>query len=191
MHDRRHNSFGTWWNNSSFGESLRRKRLYKRSFIESRVSKGRRGLHTITSYSVQHAKCKMLFLHYIWLHIQSVSTLLGIYWRLYFFFFFSSPSAAVACPHRGLMCFVFRDALLHTTVVMHGYLRYWSFFSDLSHSTHFCPQNCCSNWMFFFPAPFSANSRDCCVWKSQEISSFWDTQTTLSGTNNHSTVKVT
>ena len=29
----------------------------------------------------------------------------------------------------------------------------------------------------------SANNRDYCAWKSQEISSFWDTQTSLSGTN--------
>ena len=32
--------------------------------------------------------------------------------------------------------------------------------------------------MFF--APLYANSRDCCTWKCQ-ISSFWETQTTLSG----------
>ena len=33
-------------------------------------------------------------------------------------------SAAVAYPLRGLTCCVFRDALLHTTVVMCGYLCY-------------------------------------------------------------------
>ena len=43
---------------------------------------------------------------------------------------------------------------------------------------------------FLFSATFSVNP-NCCVWKSQDISSYWDIQTTLSGTNNHSTVKVT
>ena len=42
----------------------------------------------------------------------------------------------------------------------------------------------------FFP-PFSVNSRDCCAWKSQDITSFRDTQTTPYGTNNHSKVKLT
>ena len=40
------------------------------------------------------------------------------------FFLTYWPSAAVACPLRGLTHCVFRDALLHTTVVMCGYLRY-------------------------------------------------------------------
>ena len=55
---------------------------------------------------------------YYELYIQSLSTLLGIY---YTFFFFTS--AAVACPLAGLTRCVFRDALLHTTVVMRGYLH--------------------------------------------------------------------
>ena len=53
----------------------------------------------------------------------------------------------------------------------------------------FLPAELLLTWCFLFFAPFSANSRDCCVWKSEEISSFWDTQT-LSSTNNHSTVKL-
>ena len=62
----------------------------------------------------------------------------------------------------------------------------------LSLTRHFCLQNCSSlDAFFFFFAQFSASSRDCCVWKFQEICSFWDAQTTLSGTNDHSMVKVT
>ena len=38
------------------------------------------------------------------------------------FFGLSKSSAAVAYPLRGLKHYVFRDALLHTTVVMCGYL---------------------------------------------------------------------
>ncbi len=44
---------------------------------------------------------------------------------------------------------------------------------------------------FLFFGPFSVNPRDGCVWKSQYISSYWNTQTSPSGTNNHSTFKVT
>lgn len=33
--------------------------------------------------------------------------------------------------------------------------------------------------MFLFFAPLSVSSRDCCAWKSPEISRFWDTQTSL------------
>ncbi len=44
---------------------------------------------------------------------------------------------------------------------------------------------------FLFYGPFSVNPRDGCVWKSQQISRFWNTQISPSGTNNHSTFKVT
>ena len=111
-------------------------------------------------------------------------------------------SAAVAYPLRGLEvthC-VFRDALLHTTVVMCGYLHVTVTFLSaltslalllwpLSLTMRFCPQNCCSLDVFCFS--HHSLQTFCCAWKSQEISSFWDTLTTLSGTNNHSTVKVT
>ena len=55
-------------------------------------------------------------------YIHQVSTLLGIY---YFFFFFTywSP-ASVAYPLTALMYCVFRDALLHSAVVMCSYVRY-------------------------------------------------------------------
>ena len=48
-----------------------------------------------------------------------MSTLLGIY---YLFFKLIKSSAAVAYSLRGLTHCVFRDALLHTTAVMCGYL---------------------------------------------------------------------
>ena len=50
-------------------------------------------------------------------NVHSVSTLLGIYLTYW-------CSAAVDYPLRGLVHCVLRDVVLHTTVVMHGYLRY-------------------------------------------------------------------
>ena len=53
------------------------------------------------------------------INIHTVTTLLVIYsiWNHW-------SSAAVAAPLQGLTCCVFRDALLHTTVLMQGYLSY-------------------------------------------------------------------
>ena len=108
-------------------------------------------------------------------------------------------SAAAAYPLRDLTRCVFRYALLHTTVVMCGYLPYChlpvSFVQSgpsplTSLINAFLPRELLITGSFLFFAPFSANSRDCCVGKSQVISSFWDIQTTLSGTI-ISTVKVT
>ena len=65
------------------------------------------------------------------------------------------------------------------------------FSSDLSLNKAFLPLELLLTGCFLFFSPFSANSRDCCVWKSQEIRSFWNIQTALSDTDNHSTVKVT
>ena len=101
------------------------------------------------------------------------------------------------------MCCVFRDALLHTTVVMCGYLCYCHLPVSFDQSgpspltslinKHVSAHRTAANWMVFcFSHHHSLQTtRDCCAWKSQEISSFWDTQTTLSGTNNHPSVKVT
>ena len=50
-------------------------------------------------------------------------------------------SAAIAYPLRGLLHCVFRDAVLHTTVVMHGYLIY----CHLPVS----PRRTAAHWMFF------------------------------------------
>ena len=64
---------------------------------------------------------------------------------------------AVASPLAGL---VFRDALLHTTVVMCGYLHYCHLPVSFDQSgpspltslinKRFCLQNCCSLDVFFF-----------------------------------------
>ena len=89
-------------------------------------------------------------------------------------------SAAVAYPLRGLTHCVFRDALLHTTVVMHGYLCncHLPFSFDLSGpspltsliNNMFLLAELLLTVFFFFFAPFSANSRGCCAWKPQETS---------------------
>ncbi len=93
-------------------------------------------------------------------------------------------SAAVAHLLQGSMCCVFRDAPLHTSVVMSALLSYcclyqlkpvWPFSSDL---WNFRPQNCCLLDIFSFFGPFSVNPRDVELYvkKSQEISIFWNTQ---------------
>ena len=68
-----------------------------------------------------------------------------------------------------------------------GYLRYFFYdlSSDLSHRKSVAARITAAHWMFFcFFTPLSAN----CLRKSQEISSFWDSETILSGTNIYSTV---
>ena len=117
--------------------------------------------------------------------------LFNLFFRLLLF-----ASAAVAYPLRRLMCCVFRDALLHTTLVICGYLCYCHLPVSFDQSAPspltslnnkvLLPTELLLTGCFLFFAPFSANTRDCCAWKSQEISSFWDTQTTLSGTKNYS-----
>ena len=96
-----------------------------------------------------------------------------------------TSSAAVAYPHRGLMCCVCSEMLFCIPLLyMRGYLLcrhhpvsflpVWPFSSDLC----FCPRNYHSLDVF-------------CIFAIPGDGSFWDTQTTLSGTNNHSMVKVT
>jgi len=46
-------------------------------------------------------------------------------------------------------------------------------------------------WIFSLFRTILCEPRDGCGWKSQQISSFWHTQTSPSGTNNHATFKVT
>ena len=63
---------------------------------------------------------------------------------------------------------VFRDALLHTTVVMCSYLHYCHLPLSFDRSGpsplySLCPQKCCSLNVFLFFTPFSANSRLLCV----------------------------
>ena len=60
----------------------------------------------------------------------------------------------------------------------------------LTSTRHFRPHNCHALDIFSF-GPFSVNSKDGWAWKSQRISSFWNTQSGPSGTNNHATFKVT
>ena len=95
-----------------------------------------------------------------------------VFIRLIFWTYWSS--AAVACPLRGLT-HVFRDALLHTTVVMCGYLHCCHFpvsFDQPSPSPQtrdFCRQNYCPLDVFLFFAPCFANSWDCCASAVSEI----------------------
>lgn len=83
----------------------------------------------------------------------------------------------------GTQC-EFGDALLHSTVVTLGYLSYGHLTVNLNQSDNSPPPplltevsltGCC---LFF--TPFSINSGACCARKSQEISSFSDTQTSSS-----------
>ena len=97
---------------------------------------------------------------------------------------------------QGLTCCVIRDALLHTPVVTCGLSDCClpvslnqPFFSHIPHWQ--AAQNCCSLDIFAFHTnkkASSVNSGDCCAWESQEIICFWVTQTTLSGTTNHSII---
>ena len=122
-------------------------------------------------------------------------------WALnYAFYIFFSELLVASTTLRGVVHCVFRDALLHTTVVMRGYLQYCPLPVSFDQSgpsplislinKAFLPAELLLTGSFLFFTPFSENSR-CCAWKSQEISSFWYNQTTLSGANNNSTVKVT
>ena len=87
------------------------------------------------------------------------------------------------CSSAYHCCNVWLFALLSTSCQL---CRVWPFSSDLSLIMNaFLPAELLLTGCFLVFAPFSANSRDCCVWKSQAIGSFWDTQSALSGTNVH------
>ncbi len=106
-------------------------------------------------------------------------------------------SAAGAHLLQGSTCCVFRDGILHTLVVMSGYLSYCCLSIISNQSVHspltsdinksFSSTQLSLTGYFLFFGPFSVNPRDGCVWKYQYISSFWNTQTSPSDTNNHST----
>lgn len=96
-------------------------------------------------------------------------------------------SSGVAYLLQGSKSCALRDALLHTWCAMS---RIWVTVAFLSAQTslavlHNAFSNrelqCFGNFLFFWP--FSANPRDCPLWKSQWISSFWNTQTSPSGTS--------
>ncbi len=104
-------------------------------------------------------------------------------------------SAAVAHLVQG------STGILHTLVVTNGYLSYCCLSIISNQSVHspltadinkaFSSTQRPLTGYFLFFGPFSVNPRDGCAWKSQYISSSWNTQTSPSGTNNHSTFKVT
>ncbi len=83
----------------------------------------------------------------------------------------SSPS--VAHLLQGLTSCEFRDALLHTSVVTSGYLRYCCFLINSNKSGHspltsginkaFSPTELPLTGYFVFFGPFSINPRDCCA----------------------------
>lgn len=87
------------------------------------------------------------------------------------------------------MC-AFRDALVHTSLITHGYLSYCCLSINFHHYSYsltwyqpciFAQRNA-AYWIF---SDHSANSRDGCAWKYQYIYSFLNTQISISGTNNH------
>ncbi len=110
-------------------------------------------------------------------------------------------STAVAHLLQGSTCCVFRDGILHILIVTSGYLSYCCLSIFSIQSVHsplssyinkaFSSTQLLLTGYFLFFGPFSVNPRDGCVWKSQKISSLWNTQTGPSDTNNHSTFKVT
>lgn len=87
------------------------------------------------------------------------------------------------CSLSALSC-AFWDAFLLTTLAQSDYLEYGKL--PLFSSTELRLTGC-----LFFIALFWINSTDCCVWKSHEISRYWNTQSSLSGTKKHATVKIT
>lgn len=105
---------------------------------------------------------------------------------------------AVVHPPQGLMCCACWDAFLFAMpvkkIIFELHYPSWQFkpicqfSSDLSSTRRFHPQNCCSLCVLLFFAPLCVNSSKCCVWKSQDISNFWNTQPTPSGSINHGTV---
>lgn len=92
------------------------------------------------------------------------------------------------------MYFEFRDALLHTSVVMSGSLNYCCLPVSLKLSGHspltsginegFLLKELLLTGYFLFTSS-SVNPRDRCAGKSQVISSFQNTQTSPCGTNSH------
>lgn len=89
---------------------------------------------------------------------DACSWLTGVLWCAFwaFFFFFTAVAkSAYASYYR---------------------LPVWSFWpADPVLTGHF----------FLFSTAFCINSRDCCGWKSQELSGFWNTQTSPSHTDDH------
>ncbi len=82
-------------------------------------------------------------------------------------------SATVAHLLQGLTCCVFRDGILHTLVVMSGYLSYCCLSIISNQSAHspltsdinkaFSSTQLPFTGYFLFFVPFSVNSRDGCA----------------------------
>lgn len=69
---------------------------------------------------------------------------------------------------------------VQTTSLLPQLKAIWPFSSDfLTSTSHFHPDNLLLTGSFLFFRKFSVNSRDGCVGKSQQISSFWNTQKLL------------
>ncbi len=86
-------------------------------------------------------------------------------------------SAAGAHLLQGLTCCVFRDGILQILVVTNGYLSYCCLSIISNQSVHspltsdinkaFSSTQLLLTGYFLFFGPFSVNTRDGCVWKSQ------------------------
>ncbi len=104
--------------------------------------------------------------------------------------------AAGAHLLQGSMCCVFRDGIQQTLVVTSGYLSYCCLCIISNQSAHSPLISDINKAFSSIKLPltryfsFSVNPRDSCVWNFWNIS-FWNTQISPSGTNNHSTFKVT
>ena len=84
-------------------------------------------------------------------------------------------SAVVAHPPQGLTCCAFWEAFLFTSNVQSGYLSYRSLSVSSNQSSHSLLTTLIDKTFPSFFSPFWLNSRGCCVWKSQEISSYRNT----------------
>lgn len=90
---------------------------------------------------------------------------------------------------------VVRGGLLHTLVVTSGFVSYCCP-SIISNESGYSPPTCGIKKAFFCPwelplagyflifGAFTVNPRGGCVWKSQYLSSFWNTKSSQSGNNN-------
>lgn len=86
----------------------------------------------------------------------------------------------------SISCFrVFRDALLHSLALSSGYLSHCCLLPILLWPLTPTRQQC-----FVFLGPFPVNPRNGCGYKSQVISTFWDTQSS-SGIHNQPILNVT
>lgn len=91
-------------------------------------------------------------------------------------------SAVVVNPHQRLM-FCTREAVWITVAFVSAWTSLTDLCWPLSSTRRFCPQTL-GHFFFFFFAPIWVNSRDSCVWNSQESRGYRNTQTSLYGINN-------